>query len=466
MDYFDEFKPIRNKIRRLHLNTTLERIRLLKGRGEVLPEIAEFLFVNVLLYSEASNIPKQQDLIFNDVLRRCNKLSGKVYSKKIDSMIWRWLHALALTQLKSHYNGYINATYRYFLIFSDPQLKLHIEQCIGISYVDYLRCALWLHAVFSRELKVPKSYFFAKKNDRTVFSEANMSKALSLLSLPLKEIKEGLRSSLTYDDDMFIFHGKPHLEYPIIDDDEYLYCMFPEHLHAQLLSGIYYIAKIYDPKNNLSNPFGRSFENYVGTILNKTNESNKLDVLEEIKFNYKGNQLKTSDWIVSSDEEIVFIECKTKRLRMPSKTLEAYSDTLDEDIDFIAKALIQLYKIVHHYKSGNIPKLLFDPNKEISVLVVTLEEWFIGVPDIKEKLDLAVRSKLQQEQISLEVLELCPYQCYSIDNFEIDNQIMFNLGFAEFFRKQKKGEIDETFRKSFPFMDYHEAEFKETFLRL
>lgn len=131
MDYFDEFKPIRNKIRRLHLNTTLERIRLLKGRGEVLPEIAEFLFVNVLLYSEASNIPKQQDLIFNDVLRRCNKLSGKVYSKKIDSMIWRWLHALALTQLKSHYNGYINATFRNF-----PYLRRHHIMVVSFFYAN------------------------------------------------------------------------------------------------------------------------------------------------------------------------------------------------------------------------------------------------------------------------------------------------------------------------------------------
>src|SRR5690606_41184386 len=130
---------------------------------------------------------------FDDVLRSCNALSGEVYAKKIDSVIWRWVHALALTQLKSHYNGYINATYRYYLIFSEPQLKMHIEQCIGISYVDYLRCSLWLHAVFSRELKVPKSYFLGKKNDRTVFSEANMSKVLRLLSFQLKEIKDRQR---------------------------------------------------------------------------------------------------------------------------------------------------------------------------------------------------------------------------------------------------------------------------------
>lgn len=299
-----------------------------------------------------------------------------------------------------------------------------------------------------------------------MFSEVNMTKALNLLSIPLKEIKERLKASLTYDYDMFFFHGKPHLEYPIIDDNEYLYCVFPEHLHAQLLSGIYYIAKIYDPQNNLSNPFGKSFENYLGTILKKANEYNKFDVLEEIEFNYKGNQLKTSDWIVSSVEEIVFIECKTKRLRIPSKSLEAYSKTLDEDIEFIANALIQLYKVVNHYRSGNIPKLLFDPNKKISVFVITLEEWFIGGPDMKERLDLAIRSKLREVKISLEVLEKFPYQCYSVDNFEIDNQIMFNLGFAEFYKKQKKGEIDETFRKSFPFKNYHETEFKNIFLCL
>lgn len=465
MDYFDEFKPIRNKIRQLHLGTALEKLHLLKCRKEVLPEIAEFMYINIVLYAEAPSVSRQHTPIFNSVLQRCIELSGRVYSAKIDSIVWRWLHTMMLNQLKSHYNGYINSTYRYFSIFSDAQLKLHIERCIGFSYVDYLKCSLWLHAVFTRKLKVQKSYFMGKNNGGTSFSAENIIKTLSLLSLPFKALKSGLRSSVTYDDNIFIFHGQTHLEYPIIDDNEYLYCMFPEHLHAQLLSGIYYIAKIYDPEYNLSNPFGKSFERYSGVILSKNNESGKYCISEEIEFRYKGNKLKTSDWIVSSGDEVVFIECKTKRLRLPSKTLVSYSETLDDDIDFIVAAVMQLYKVIHHYVQGDIPGLSFSSHKKIIPIVVTLEEWFAGGPDIKEKLDLAIRSKLEDNQISSDVLEQWPYHSYSIDKFEIDSQMMFHMGFVEFFKNQKNGEIDERFMKSFPFKDYHEAEFAETFLK-
>lgn len=464
MDYFDDFKPIRNKFRSLHLDTVFERIHLLAGRKQLLPEMAEFLYVNAIAYCGTPRVSGKQDRVFNDVLQLSVSLKEKVYSANIDRTVWRWLHTLMLNQLKAHFHDYTDSTYRYYSIFSAPEIKQHIERHIGMGYAEYLKCALWLHAVFTKKLKVPKTYFINQKNEGTSFSAGNMTKTLALLSLPLKALRDRLKQSIAYDDDMFIFHGYPHLEYPIIESDEYLYCLFPAHLHAQLLAGIYYITKIYEPEYKLANPFGKSFEKYVGSILNKNNNSHRFGISEEIPFEYKGNKLKTSDWIVSSSDVIVFIECKTKRLRIASKTLASFSKTLDEDVDFIAKGLLQLYKVIDHYIEGNIPGLPFDAHKAIIPILLTFEEGFVGGPDIKEKINLAIKNLLEQAQLSPEVLNKWPYHCYSIDKFEVDSQIMFDVGFVEFFAMQQRGELDESFIKSFSFKDYHEAEFAETFL--
>ncbi|MGF7028954.1 MAG: hypothetical protein BGP15_15410 [Sphingobacterium sp. 40-24] len=98
----------------------------------------------------------------------------------------------------------------------------------------------------------------------------------------------------------------------------------------------------------MANPFGKSFERYVGVILNKNSQGKEYTISEEIVFEYKRNSLKTSDWIVLSDNEKIFIECKTKRLRMPSKTLERFSETLEEDIDFIARLIYEFYSTYTH----------------------------------------------------------------------------------------------------------------------
>jgi len=464
MNFFEDFKPIRNKLRQLHFYTALDRIYLYKGRRELLPEIAEFLYINIIIYSDKQSVDHKFDKIFSDVIYGCDKLSGKVYSAQIDSMVWRWLHTLAHTQLKSNSNNYINVSYRYFLIFSDPKITTHIEKFIGISYIDFLRCALWLHAVFSRRYKVPKSYFMRENTQFTSFSKINMTKTLKLLSLPIIKLREELKKTVTYDEDIFIFQGNCHLEYPIIDEGKNLYCLFPEHLLSQALSGIYYMTKIYESEFDLANAFGKSFERYVGIILSKNNEQGKYDISEEIVFEYKHNTLKTSDWIVFSDTEIIFIECKTKRLRLPSKTLEKFSETLDEDIAFIAHAIIQLYKIADHYKSGNISELVFDPMKKIRLIVITMEEWFIGAPDIRDKLNLKIEDLLKENGIYLEISMQFPYECYSIDRFEVDSQIMFKMGFNNFSEMQKRGEIDEKFMSTFKFKSYHDAEFNDTFL--
>jgi len=464
MDVFELFKPIRNKIRGLNLQASLDELYLLKSRGQVLPEVGEFLYINLILYADAPRASSKHKTLFIVVLNLCNALNGKVAELKIETEVWRWLHTLALSQLKAQYNGYKNSVYRYYYIFSEESISKHIENVIGIPYKDYFICALWIHAVFVKNFASPKSYFTGKNNGGIVFSKENMQKTLDLLSLSLYDLRIQLKQTTKYDEDLFILHGYPHILKPLLEKDGNLYCMYPDHLQAQFLSGIYYIASVGDKENKLANAFGKSFEQYLGMVLKKNNQNGLYQIIEEIEFNYKGNKLKSSDWIVKSGDAIIFIECKTKRLRLSSKTMLSSSETLSEDIDFMASAVTQLYKVYDHYKNERIPGLQYDPTKKFIPLVVTLEEWFAGGPDIKEKLNESVKLALIKTNIPLQVMDEYNFRTYSINAFEWDVQIMFQLGFVQYLEKLMNGGITESFQKEFPYIEYYEDEFEKTFM--
>ncbi|MES2416659.1 MAG: hypothetical protein V4541_00650 [Bacteroidota bacterium] len=464
MDIFELFKPIRNKIRGLNLQASLDELYLLKSRGQILPEVGEFLYINLILYADAPSINSKHKDSFEKVLNLCNALNGKIAELKIETEVWRWLHTLALSQLKAKYNGYKNSVYRYYYIFSEESISKHIENVIGIPYKDYFICALWLHAVFVKKFASPKAYFIGKNNGSVIFSKENMLKTLDLLSLSLYDLRIQLKQVTKFDEDLFILHGYPHLLKPLLEKDGNLYCMYPDHLQAQFLSGIYYIASVGDKKNKLANAFGKSFEQYLGMVLKKNNTNDLFQIIEEIEFSYKSNKLKTSDWIVKSSDAITFIECKTKRLRLPSKTMLSSAESLSVDIDFMAAAVTQLYKVYDHYKNDRIPGLKYDSKMKFIPMVVTLEEWFAGGPDIKEKLTESVKTALIKADIPLQVLDEYNFRTYSINAFEWDVQIMFQLDFLQYLEKLSNGEINENFQKEFPYIEYYEEEFEKTFM--
>jgi hypothetical protein len=191
-DYFEEFKPIRNKIKKLNLSNSLNKLYLLlqKKPMVIVPEIAEFLFINLILYAEGPQ-SENGEKYWNRIVHDCMVLKDAVTTPQINSDVWRWLHTVALNQLKAHSNYYFNSVYRYYFIFSDVKISQHIEERLGMPYKSYFMCGLWLHSVFCRKFEYPKSYFTGKNNGGPAFSKENMEKTLNLLSLgiPLKLIR-------------------------------------------------------------------------------------------------------------------------------------------------------------------------------------------------------------------------------------------------------------------------------------
>jgi len=475
MDFFENFKPIRNKLKYFSLWDILENLyRIQKlSKKQLTPEEVEFIYLNSLVYSndydKRINWDKRE---WVKLLNQCKALNNKISEPLLspDSDPFDWLRTMGLNQAKAHSNSYSNQLYRYYYIFSsNAQIREYIENKINMSYNDFFIYATCLHMIYQNE-----NYFFDRKYLLSIdkgapFSSENIMKTLGILSITLSDLKVSLKKELRYDENSFNTNGLAgseilaftHLVKPIFEFNNKFYCLFPELLLHQFTSGIYYIAELYDPKCNLSNPFGSAFEDYVGLILEKNNVLKNLRILKEFPYQDGRNKNKTSDWTIETDDAIVFIECKTKRLRKESKMyenneMEDENTIKESDTTIIAEAVEQVYKVYTHYSNNEIPGLFFDPSKVFIPIVLTLEEWFAQFPNINDKVTEIVKSKLKGEDIAL--VDRYKFHIFSISKFESVVQIMFKHGFKYYFKELDSNKIINQIEHRFDYKNYFEDE--------
>jgi len=459
-DFFNEFKPIRNIFRKLNFWDVLSDLNKIqkKAKKEIVPEVIEFIFLNSIVYStEYKNLQtKNSQTEWTKLLSRASELENKVTSFWFSQKTWGTIHKMYLNQLKASHSNYLIHLYRYYFIFSNEELAKHIESKINMPYKHFFVCAMWLHSVFDKKIHaVEKAYFFQKNNNQTVFNSDNISKTLSILSSDLHDLKKKLKDEIKYDQDIFITHNYAHIRKPIFESNQKLYCLFPEHLLNQFTAGIYYIAEIYKEEHKLNNSFGSSFEKYVGLILEKNNPEKQIEIRKEILFN-KG-QNKTSDWIIIDEDAIVFIECKTKRLQIASKRFE---DIVESDISNITDAVEQTYKVYSSLLNGEISELKYQAKNFFIPIILTLEEWFAGIPDFKEEVTRRVKDKLKIGKFDETLVDRFNFHIVSIASFETEIQIMTKTGFKNYFEVPISEKID---KENFKYSLYFEKEITETF---
>lgn len=465
INYFVEFKPIRNRLRKLGLFQVLDELyRLMKLRKHsFVPEIYEFTYVNALIYCPIDsdrevNFQKE----FNKVLTHTSELHNKInayYINEIDDP-FGFIRKSYLNQDKSRVGHYINQFIRYYHIFSDSDLSNHIETKIGISYYDFMLCSFWLTARFIDNYHISKSYFFSENMSNTPFNKTNMSKVLGMLSEDYASIKGKLKSEMVYDEDAFLFFGKEHIKTPIIQYNSHLICLYPDVLLKQATAGIYYTAEIYDKKYNLNNQFGKGFEKYIGIILNKLNKDGKYGITPEIEYNKGGN--KTSDWIIIEESSLVFIECKTKRQIIQTKL---YSSGKHEDRglqDYAANEISKIYKVYNDYRNNEIPDLKYDSSMFFIPLIVFLEDGFYL--EVNKEIAAKIKEILLSKGISTELVDEYPFHIFSVSDFEYKLQIMFKMGFSTYFTKLVTGKISQDFIERFDYIDYFSNDFVDFFI--
>jgi len=491
--YFEQFKPIRNQLRRFNLFDSLAVIReyvvafdskkerrflrnIEKSDSKIImPNIIDFCIANIILYSQTLPTPKSISQ-YKDrykLISAIESIEYRINEHGIDRDVWLWFHAFGLNQSKQYTGNLYSNVYRYYSIFNnDVDLRDRIEKMIGISYHDYIACSFWIYSIFGSKdgFCIPKSYLFSmgEKYNNTPFTIKNINTVLSLITMPLASIREAIKGYISYDETMFWLFNSPHIHFPLIEYETNIYCVSPQYLLNQITSGIYYMADI--PNSNLVNQFGKSFENYVGYIISENNESCRYFISPEIEYE---NSKKTSDWIIQDANTIVLIECKTKRLTEHSKVQQTIdfnndinSNPLLKDITTIAGGVTQLYKVYNDSLNSKIDKLPYNSNKQFVPILVTLEYMLPSIPTISSKVTEIVRINLLKANIDDSIIDTYPFHIIPISDFEYNIQIMMHEGFENYFQnKTKEGiTIDNDYRIKFVYKDYFRGNFSRDFI--
>jgi len=457
---FKLYKPLRNHLRKISLPDSLyvlwAYIQHLQFNNpipptiEVLPEIVltenkiskmffewelETLVREVIINSEESKFAPETLRKWKYFARAINKLKdleNEITKKFIDETnILTEFHRIAHREFS--WQSRLNQQYiaRYFKIFNYTPLDNIIQSVIGLTTQELYLIGMLLFGSYKDNfaLFIPPTII-----DIPEITQESLDKIFNHFSCDLDGLKKKLLDEQEINE-KFVYAYSSLRKYPIIkmkyQDKDSLVCPLPTLLVWRLTNGIYYEIC---GKRNFSNKFGKSFQNYVGEVIEKGN--NKVEVYPEKEYLDGKDRKDTVDWIIDEGDSAIFIECKTKRITVPAKTEIKSEEELKKDLDFMADFIVQVYKSIGDYFNNKYPSFKFKTNRKIFPLIVTLENWYLWGDKLLGELKTKVIEKLRATSLPLAWLSEMPYSVCSIQDFEIMVQIMEKVGIKTFIEKK------------------------------
>lgn len=323
---------------------------------------------------------------------------------------------------------------RYFKIFGVPPLDSILRAKVGLGATELYTIGLAFSGVFIDQLVIRTP----PKIEGLDISHEDVDNFVRHFSTDILHLRQMVADNQSYDQD-YPYSFNPLRKYPLVrvvlDGQPALLAPIPTFLLRRFTEGIYY--EIYDVPG-FSEPFGRSFQNYVGDVLARTNSSLRFIIQPEKSYYVGKNRKDSVDWIVSDATGDLFIECKTKKLRFNAKIGLFSTDILDEDMNKMAGFIVQIYKTLTDALGGLYYPHWVPTGKPIYPLITTLEEWYAFGDKIIQTLDERVINKLAAENISPAILTTYPYTICAVDDFELAIQIMQKIGIGTFMNKKVK----------------------------
>lgn len=321
---------------------------------------------------------------------------------------------------------------RYYKIFSTPDLQNLIEEEVGISIDDLYFLGVLFSGFYSGAYKI--SYPIALDIPDMNIDQEKIASFLKLFMIDSKELKS-LHKKNTQMNDKFAYTFNPLRARPLIKLENNgkidIFSPLPVLILHKLTSGIYFDLL----KNSaFGNYFGDSFERYVGEVCEKSNTKESYDIIPETTYKVGKAEKKTVDWIINKidlENSVLFIECKTKRVKSIAKEEIKDETPLKAEFSKIAEFVVQVYKSIIDYENGYYSKLEYDPSKKIYPIIVTLEDWYLfgGYP--LEFIHNEVLRMLKEKNISNKYITEMPYTIMSLQEFEMCCQVIDKYGISE-----------------------------------
>lgn len=392
--------------------------------------------------------------IINHIKQLEEDISGKYVNQ--DNILIE-LYRIANRQFPWQSHSSKTPVTRYYKIFSDPNINRIVHDSVGLSVEDiYIISLAFLGAYLSNPaIKYPVEI------DLDPFGKDKVEIFLSRYSLKFQELKNKLVSEEQINE-KFAYSYSSLRAFPLIStiyrNQQSIACPLPTLLIWRVTSGLFYDIC---SRPDFGNYFGRSFQQYVGEVLTKSKINNYMKIYDEQQY-FKGRDRKDSvDWIVYDQESkaALFVECKTKRVKVPAKIELVDMSYLDQELEFMSNYIGQIYKTINDHIDNHYTFLKYDRELEIFPLILTLESWHFFGDLFAKKLKDSVVAEFNKNNISLSLLDTMPYSLCSVDEFEILVQVVQQVGISNFMR----GKVFDPEKKSWAFKEYTRNQYPEQY---
>jgi hypothetical protein len=453
-DPFELYKPLRNHLRQVNLTDSLRVIHAYMQHlqfDQPLPDDIQTLpfFRNAKTRLEKHVLEWELDtlsleLLVNavypdsplprDTLRRWDCLAGVVNKLKTleDGLVGlypsgsglREIHRIAHRQFPWQRRPNSSSIARYFKIFSQPDLHAIFERTIGLGARELYRFGLVLTGHFLTAFSME----YPPRIEIPDLSRTKLDVLLGRIAQPIDALRRLARERHVVDA-TYAYLFNPLREYPLarqlLNGREYLLAPIPTFLFHRFTEGVYYEI---NRETGFADAFGNSFQAYVGEVIKRATAGTALAVYPEAEYWVGKNRKDTADWVVTDDTAALFVECKTKRLRLQAKTDIDSPETLERELAILILSLVQIYKTLRDYQLGYYPNIPARQNQKIYPVVVTLEEWFAFGPEIIREIDLRLHESLAAEGLDPSVARAMPYSLVSTSDFERLVQVIATAG--------------------------------------
>lgn len=333
---------------------------------------------------------------------------------------------------------------RYYKIFGDPAVDAIINAEIGLTAKEMYLLGLAFTGHFITKFGYPYPV------DLTVIGITDEKRRIFMqrFSKPLSELSR-MAANSEFRDENFNYSANPLRVFPMAHvgagGKHHVIAPIPTYLFDRFTAGLYY--ELTD-NPGFGNALGDSFQRYAGDILKAALPGSAFTILAEEEYHSGKNRKDTIDWIASDADAHLFVECKTKRMRLSSRIALADTSSLNSDLTKIADFIVQAYKTLDDAKSHRYPHWRPDA-RPVYPVVVLLEDWYLFDYRLEKALDKQIAEKLVANGIDPTVMALSPYTVCSSGDFEILAQVLGMTGIARVLGKKHAGEQTKWNMKSF-----------------
>jgi hypothetical protein len=331
------------------------------------------------------------------------------------------LHSHVHQQIRWQFTRDEARLFRTYRIFTHPDLERIFIHATGVPIRALFLLGLAIRGALNHKM------VFSSTQDFTAFdvSDDVRDAFFRLVSAEHEAVREQLRQSQKYDS-RWAYTWNPLERTPLISvagaDRTMFWCPSPTMLFWRITEGLFYDI-VRQP--SYSQPYGDAFQKYVGDVLQEIFKGEPFSIVAEEPYESAYGNRHGADWIVSDASANIFIECKTKRLRHDAK-LSGAGETLDSELDELAKAVAQLYRNIDDAVAG---RSNWTPNNlPVHPFVVTYEDWYLFTPQVLQSLNDRIKLQLEKKQLPATLLESMPYFVTSIAEFEVAAQGIAHVG--------------------------------------